>query len=335
MNNTINTYLGSLNIGSRQTHKNLSMYPIICPEGVSLDYLLLDEALAGNVIEIAELNQGGSVPELKVVNKAQKMVLLLDGEELVGAKQNRIINTTILIAANSTTTIPVSCVEQGRWSYRSNTFHSEERVMSHKLRAMKAEHVNLSKKLHNSYRSDQGALWGEIADKAERLNACSDSMAMSSIFEKERPNLQEYAKQFRAEENQVGAVFLINGKIVGLDSFGKQTTFSKVFKKLIESYALDAIDWLEEEKKTKKKVEGSGNGVSVFLESIRKADAQSSPSVALGKDVRLESDSTIGFALDYEGALLHLSAFAREKKADGETPHSRMERFSRRRRARE
>ena len=166
MNNTINTYLGSLHIGEKQTHKNLSMYPIICPEGVSLDYLLLDEALAGNVIEIAELNQGGSVPELKVVNKAQKMVLLLDGEELVGAKQNRIINTTILIAANSTTTIPVSCVEQGRWSYRSNTFHSEERVMSHKLRAMKAEHVNISKKLHNSYRSDQGAIWGLIADKA-------------------------------------------------------------------------------------------------------------------------------------------------------------------------
>src|SRR5512147_452151 len=188
MNNTINTYLGSLNIGGKQTHKNLTMYPIICPEGVAVDYLLLDEAMAGNVMEIAELNQGGSVPELKVVNKAGKMVLLLDGEELVGAKQNRIINTTILIAANSTTTIPVSCVEQGRWSYRGSTFHSEERVMSHKLRAMKAEHVNISKKLHNSYRSDQGALWGEIADKAERFNACSDSMAMSNIYEKERPN---------------------------------------------------------------------------------------------------------------------------------------------------
>ena len=126
-------------------------------------------------------------------------------------------------------------------------------------------------------------------------------------------------------------MFLINGKIVGLDSFGKQTTFSKVFKKLIESYALDAIDWLEEEKKTEKKEQGSGDGVAAFLESIRKADAQSSPSVALGSDVRLESDTTIGFALDYEGALLHLSAFAREKKADGNTAFP-MERFSRRRR---
>ena len=76
--------------------------------------------------------------------------------------------------------------------------------MSHKLRAMKAEHVNISKKLHNSYRSDQGALWGVIADKAQRLNACSDSMAMSNIYEKERPSLQEYAKQFKAEDKSGG-----------------------------------------------------------------------------------------------------------------------------------
>jgi hypothetical protein len=200
---------------------------------------------------------------------------------------------------------------------------------------MKAEHVNISKKLHNSYRSDQSAIWGEINSKAQRMGAMSETGAMANIHEKERPHLQEYAKQFKVQDNQVGAAFLINGKIVGLDSFGKQTTFSKVFKKVIESYALDAIDWLEEEKKIGKKGQGSGNGVSAFLESIRKAQAESSPSVALGKDVRLESDSTIGFALDYEGALLHLSAFAREKKADGETPHSRMERFSRRRRARE
>jgi len=204
------------------------------------------------------------------------MVLLLDGEELVGAKQNRIINTTILIAANSTTTIPVSCVEQGRWSYRRNTFHSEERVMSHKLRAMKAEHVNISKKFHNSYCSDQGAIWDEISLKAARHKAVSPTGAMADIYEKERPSIQEYAKQFSRKKSG-GRCVLINGKIVGLDSFGKQATFSKVFKKLIESYALDAIDWLEEEKKTKKQVEGDGDGVAAFLESIGKADAQSRP----------------------------------------------------------
>jgi hypothetical protein len=50
------------------------------------------------VIEAAEVNETGSVPELKVINRSPEMVLLLDGEELVGAKQNRIVNITILSA---------------------------------------------------------------------------------------------------------------------------------------------------------------------------------------------------------------------------------------------
>jgi hypothetical protein len=41
-----------------------------------------------------------------------------DGEQLVGAKQNRILNMTVLVAAETEVTIPVSCVERGRWGYR-------------------------------------------------------------------------------------------------------------------------------------------------------------------------------------------------------------------------
>ena len=54
-------------------------------------------------------------------------LLMLDGEELVGAKKNRVLNVTVLIAAQSDTVIPVSCVEQGRWSYWSQEFGSARR----------------------------------------------------------------------------------------------------------------------------------------------------------------------------------------------------------------
>jgi hypothetical protein len=60
---------------------------------------------------------------------------------------------------------------------------------------------------------------------------------------------------------QVGAVFMINGKVVGLDCFGKPETFSKVFRKLVESYALDAIDWSEQESSGK----GPKSDVTKFL----------------------------------------------------------------------
>ena len=64
------------------------------------------------------MRQAGSVPFLKVANRADRPLLPLDGEELLGAKQNRILNTTVRVAAHTEVTIPVSCVEQGRWGYR-------------------------------------------------------------------------------------------------------------------------------------------------------------------------------------------------------------------------
>ena len=46
--------------------------------------------------------------------------------EPIGAKQNRVANLTLLISAATTTTIPVSCVEQDRWSFQSDEFALSE-----------------------------------------------------------------------------------------------------------------------------------------------------------------------------------------------------------------
>jgi hypothetical protein len=67
-------------------------------------------------------------------------------------------------------------------------------------------------------------------------------MAMSIICEVNKASLNEYTRNFKTIDGQVRGIFLIDGKVVGMDSFGKPETFSKVFKKLLESYALDAID---------------------------------------------------------------------------------------------
>ena len=138
MDKIIENYLQQLKVGRKQVYKNLAIYPILSTYASGLEYLLLDEALRQDLMEVVEVSSHGSVPELKVVNKSPRMILILDGEELVGAKQNRIVNTTILVQGNSTIVIPVSCVEHGRWSYDSPEFHSQERMMSSNLRAKKS-----------------------------------------------------------------------------------------------------------------------------------------------------------------------------------------------------
>jgi hypothetical protein len=327
MQNIINEYIGGLKLGRKQSYKNLTVFALLSDYNADSDYLTLDEALTGNLIDVVEKNEGGTVPELKVVNKSDRMVLILDGEELVGAKQNRIVNTTILIAGKTTTVIPVSCVEQGRWSYKSDKFFSEERLMSHGLRSKKAAQVKYSLKNSGRFRSDQSAIWEDISELAHDRDAESPSMAMSEIYRKEAPTIGKYAKNFDLADSQVGAVFIINGKVAGMDCFGKPETFSKVFKKLVESYALDAIDSFE--KKQAFKVTKSEAGK--FLEASAECSVESHQSVGLGIDCRLDSDQSTGFALAHDKQILHMSLFARAAENNRETPGSRIIRFSQRR----
>ena len=114
----IKSFLEISKIARKQVHQNLTIFPLLAPNGVEPEYLLLDQALDKDLIQITELDTQGSVPELKLQNLGKKSVLIIEGEELVGAKQNRIVNSSFLVAGKTEVVIPVSCVEQGRWSYR-------------------------------------------------------------------------------------------------------------------------------------------------------------------------------------------------------------------------
>jgi hypothetical protein len=72
--------------------------------------LLAFVAQARRRARVTDVSEAGSVPFLTVANRADRPLLLLDGEELIGAMQNRILNTTVLMDAHTEVTIPVSCV---------------------------------------------------------------------------------------------------------------------------------------------------------------------------------------------------------------------------------
>ena len=199
--------------------------------------------------------------------------------------------------------------------------------MSPALRAMKAEQVHHSVRETGTFRSDQGMIWNELSLKADRLEAESPTMAMADLYVKERSSLSDYVKHFRPVEMQVGAVFVINGNVVGLDTFGKPETLAKVFKKLVESYALEAVDWSEPGHEERH----SGAEVRTFLEAARTSSVETHSSVGLGTDCRMGSERLAGFALVHEEQVLHLSVFVRGNGSAKERHGSKMERFSRRR----
>jgi len=94
----VGTFLETCRLTRKQTHRNLTVFALLGEQVFDLNYLLLESALAEGLVEIRELGPEGSVPELRLVNRAKRPVLVVEGEELVGAKQNRAVNVTILVA---------------------------------------------------------------------------------------------------------------------------------------------------------------------------------------------------------------------------------------------
>jgi len=106
--------ISDLAMGKPQTAANLIMIPLSRYPAAAVSYILVDEALKKKEVEMEEVSEGGTIPEIRVTDFSEKTVLVVDGTELVGAKQNRIVNASFLLPPKSVTKVPVSCVEQGR-----------------------------------------------------------------------------------------------------------------------------------------------------------------------------------------------------------------------------
>ena len=323
----VGAFLETCCLARKQTYRNLTVFALLGEQVFEPDYLLLESALEEGLVEICELGPEGSVPELRVLNRAEWPVLIVEGEELVGAKQNRAVNVTILVAPGAELVIPVSCVEQGRWRYRSETFASGAKMMHSSLRRATRESVSFSFRAGDGYRSDQGRVWNEVAEKAARMNVHSPTMAAAEVFERYESDMDSYLQAFGCMQHQLGAVFCIHGQVVGLEAFGSPDTFGRFFAKLVKSYALDAIDTGNEAKETKS---AATNQARRFLASAAKAGTESHRSVGLSETLTFESRIASGVALVHEDRVVHLSAF---RKVGQRKPGSRVgfQRYSRRR----
>ncbi|NEV62343.1 ARPP-1 family domain-containing protein [Thiorhodococcus minor] len=295
--------LSQLTFGEALHHQTLSMTPLLAADRREPDYLTLDEALARGELQITELSESGSVPELRLINRARQAVFLLDGEELVGAKQNRVLNLSLLAPAAATLTIPVSCVEAGRWSSMSPAFSSKGRAFYANGRARKARHVTESLRARGQRESHQGEIWQDIAAKSARMGSRSDTDAMACLYEDFDALIAQYVQAMPPQPNQVGAVFAINGAIRGLDLFDCAATLRKLLPKLVVSYALDAIE------SGREAANCARPGVDDFLRQIRVAESSTHPSVGEGTDVRLSASAISGGALLLQDRVVHLCAF--------------------------
>ena len=304
-------FLSKINFGEVQCFKNLQIIPLFTEGEEGPVYLTLKEALEKRLLVVTEVSAQASVPELKVINNADLPVLLLDGEELAGAKQNRVLNTTILVKEKSELIIPVSCTEQGRWSYRTDEFFNSENLLSPKIRANKAASVSDSLREGRRFASNQSAIWNDIEEMSFNAGVHSATGAMKDVFEGKKDDLNEYIQAFPYLVHQKGILVLVNGEIAGLDILSRESAFQMIFPKLVKSYALDAI--LEKEKKKESSQKPLEEAKS-FLEAIKDCEEKKYPSAGQGLDYRFEGKDQVGSVLVYSDKVIHMAFFKMSKE---------------------
>lgn len=303
MDQVMDEYISKLNLGAVKEFGDMSVIPIFTPiKGP--EYLTLKEALDADQLIITEIDESGRVSELKVKNTGDVPVLLLDGEEIIGAKQNRVLNTTILVAAGAEIEVPVSCTEQGRWSYRSRRFTDSDVIAAHRVRRSKSRSVHLNLKNEGNYRSNQMEVWNEIDEISMDAKVKSPTRAMKDVYNTRSGDLKEYMEAFTPEENQKGIMVLINGEVAGFEVLSSEKAYKLLHNKLIKSYAMEAILSHQE-----KSVPNDAKQAETFIDEAKQSEETSYKSLGYGCDHRFSGVKLSGSSLIYDANVIHSAFF--------------------------
>lgn len=228
--------LGDFEAGEPVLAYNLAVIPLHTRKGPPYDdYTVLEEAQAARKVSVSEVGNDGSVPELVVRNRDERPLYLLGGEVVLGGKQDRMVQSDVVLDPSERRRIPVVCVEQGRWQGQDLTFQPGIAVAHPDLRRA-------------ALFSEQGAVWGEVARKSQVSGVSSPTGTYRRVLQdsKLRQRISQYLDELQAklprDGRMAGLAVAINGELEVVDVFDSPTLYSKLERKLLASYVLAALE---------------------------------------------------------------------------------------------
>lgn len=293
--------LPRLQVGQPLACNSLTVFPLYAEAGPPIDYQLADEAIQAGTVAVQEVTEGGSVPELLVENTGDCRVLFLEGEELRGAKQNRVLNTSILVTAKSRIKVPVSCVEQGRWRHTSKHFSSAQTRSPHSLHYQLKSSVSNSLKRQAGHRSDQRAVWQEVEKKQAAFGFSSPTAALADTYDNLAGKMTEYRERLQYPAGAVGVAVAVGPQVVCVDLFDKPATCRKAWDRLLSGCIIDVLDG------TAGAGQVAADAVSRMMAESQAAVWTEAPAVGDGREFRAEFNGSVGSALMLEGTVIHLN----------------------------
>jgi hypothetical protein len=315
-----------LTLGTKICAHGLTVFPILSREVQTLPELdTLDNALLNGTVSIREVTAEGEVPHLIVDNGGDRPLLILDGEEILGKelKQNRIINTTVLILSNTICRIPVSCVEQGRWRQQSQDIQPAQSIFRTRSRIIQKQSVTKSLRHNGTYRGDQQEIWQEVSRSLDQTGARSRTSSYTDAREHVSHRLERIVDAIKPVAGQVGAVFAARHEILGIEILGSSSLFAASVKKIARSFAFEVVVMDEHDGSLTEKVR-------TWWENFGAAEFSIHESPGAGKDIRVENENLIGSGLMWN-QLVHLSCFPKPQETVTHAPTRRSSAEHRRR----
>ena len=208
----------------------LKLYPISFDnQNIPFKICTFDQLHDLEKIEANEIGEQGIVGKIQINNKSDDYLVIFDGEAIIGAKQNRISEQTVIILPNTKTVIPVNCVERGRWNFRDERKFSKSNFSaSPKMRSRKAELLK-----EQRYENVQSQVWDEIDMLSEKVAYSSNTSDLGDVLK----NRNTYKFNFNKELiNKLSC----NGYLV----FGTEKPFIELFfdKEICKKQISKSID---------------------------------------------------------------------------------------------
>lgn len=288
------------------TERTLSIVQFATAHQDTFQYMSSEKAIKENVIEVREVSDVGSVNSLIVLNRSDFFVFMMDGDILAGAKQNRVVNTSILLAPKSKTIIPVSCVEQGRWRHTSEKFSSAEHAAPAFLRASKARRVTDNLVNHRGHASDQGEVWDGVALFQLATQSDSPTSNLSDSFSRKAGEIDTFIDRFIPHPQANGLAVFTGRDMLSLDIFNRKDVYSEYFPKILRGVALEAFS-MKKPDAMPERAELDYRVVE-FFDVYEGMEFSHHDGVALGSERRFDSGGLTGCELRYLDHMIHLTA---------------------------
>ncbi len=310
--------VATLRPGPVQHYRGVHVLPLLSTSA-DFEAITLGSARAREAVQVAEMSESGRVPVLKVENRATLPLVLLDGESLVGGKQERVMDGSVVIAPGTCVPVPVLCCEQGRWSYRSRGFRSADTSLPTSLKRRKLARSQQALRQRHVDGRLQSMLWSDVAEYSQARQVASPTANLGDVFLADREEIDGYLEAMKPVPDQVGLVSWLHGRLVGAELLGGHELYAESHRRFLHSLAADALasgPWRGGRQEdlgypAEPLLEiGARVGLSFVADTVAMEPIRH-PTAGLGTALHFRSLDRRAAALVCDDRAVHLSAFAR------------------------